>query len=92
MIEITDGEWLVDLSTKKCRNVLNGVVVVFQKRGKFYEGKVEHIPDGLMTEWATGIDGARKIEKAVMEAEEVFMRAFFQSDIEKNGIRDEWLS
>ena len=87
MIEIINGEWIADLGAKKCRNLLNGVVVVFKKRGRFYQGKVEYIPDGLMAEWASGLNGARKIEKAVMEAEVVFMRAFFQNDIEKNGIR-----
>ena len=91
MITITGGEWIADLGAMKCRNYHNGIVVTFEKSGKFYQGKIEHIPIELMTKWANRTDGARKIQNAVMEAEEVFMRAFFESDIEKNGIRNEWM-
>ena len=91
MIEIIDGNWIADLNNKKCRNLVNGVIVAFEKSGKFYRGKVEYIPDELMAEWANGLNGAKKIENAVLEAEEVYMKAFFQTDIEKNGIRKEWM-
>ena len=88
---MNSGEWVADLEGLKCRNVLNGVVVAFQRSGKFFDGKVEYIPDGLMAEWANGPKRAREIEKAVMEAEEVFMTAFFENDINTNGIREEWM-
>ena len=91
MIEIMDGNWIADLQNKKCRNLVNGIIVAFEKNGKFYRGILEYIPETLMFELANELDGKKKIEKAIMEAEEVFMKAFFQTDIEKNGIRKEWM-
>ena len=32
--------------------------------------------------------GEQKIQKAVSEAESILLRAYFKSDIEKNGIRE----
>ena len=91
MITITSGEWIADLGALKCRNMVNGIVVVFKKKGKFYQGKIQHIPDELMVTWAQEKNGATKTQEAVLEAEEVFMHVYFESDIEKHGIRGEWM-
>ena len=89
MITITGGEWIADLGAKACRNINNRIVVKFEKNGKSIIGKISYIPVELFYQWAKLKHGERLMKKAVYEAEEVFLRAYFESDIEKNGIRDE---
>ena len=91
MITITSGEWIADLGALLCRNINNGIVVSFEKQGIGYSGKIQNMPIELMEQWAAIPTGHELIQKAVMDTEEVFMRAYFESDIEKNGIRDNLL-
>jgi len=88
MVTITNGEWIADLGTMTCRNITNNIVVEF---GKDLNGKIKDIPMNLLTKWSADPHGERNIQKAVLEAEEVFLRAYYESDIEKNGIRKEML-
>ena len=91
MITITNGEWIADLGTMTCRNIANNIVVAFEKEGKILRGKLKDVPMELFSKWAMEPKGEMKVQKAVMDAEEVFLRAYFESDIEKNGIREELL-
>ena len=91
MITIADGEWIADLGTMTCRNINNNIVIVFEKSGIGVNGKIKDVPMDLFTKWAADPHGERKIQQVVMEAEEVFLRAYFESDMEKNGIREELL-
>jgi len=34
MIMITNEEWIADLGSMTCRNIINKIVVVFEKSGK----------------------------------------------------------
>jgi len=87
MITIAQGEWIADLGTMVCRNINTRMVVSFERQGKTIAGKIKDMPMELFEQWAMISNGEKLIEKAVMEAEEVFLRAYFESDIEKNGIR-----
>ena len=87
MITIASSEWIADVGAMMCRNVSNKIIVGFEKRGKTLNGKIKDIPMELFARWAGEPGGEMKIQKAVMEAEEVFLRAYFESDIEKNGGR-----
>ena len=87
MITVAQGEWIADLEEMTCRNITNRIVVGFEKTGKTLSGKVNDMPMALFEQWAAEPHGERKIQSAVMEAEEVFLTAYFESDIEKNGIR-----
>ena len=91
MITIASGEWIADLGSMTCRNITNNIVVSFEKEGKVLTGKIKDIPMELFAKWAAEHGGEKKVQKAVMDAEEVFLRAYFESDIEKNGIRKELL-
>ena len=87
MITIADGEWIADLPTMTCRNINNKIVVAFERSGIGVRGKLKDMPMELFAKWAGEPHGERKIQNLVMEAEEVFLRAYIESDIEKNGIR-----
>ena len=91
MITIASGEWIADLGSMTCRNITNNIVVSFEKEGKALRGKIKDIPMELFAKWAEEPQGEKKVQNTVMEAEEVFLRAYFESDIETNGIREELL-
>ena len=86
---ITKEEWIADLVSMTCRNINNKIVVVFEKFGKAINGKIKDIPMDLFAKWAADPHGERNIQKAVMEAEEVFLKAYIESDIEKNGFKED---
>ena len=86
-----DGEWIADLTNMTCRDITNNIVVIFEKAGIGFRGKLKDIPMDLFAKWAAEPHGERRIQSAVMEAEEVFFKAYFESDIEKNVIRSELL-
>ena len=85
MITITSDEWIADVGAMMCRNVSNKIIVGFERSGKTLTGKIKDMPMELMAKWAGEPEGEMKIQKAVMEAEEVFLRAYFESDIEKKA-------
>ena len=91
MDTITDTEWIVDLEAMTCRNSTNEVIVSFIKSGKAILGKIKYIPMELMLQWAMEPQGDKRFKKAVSEAEENFLRAYFEDDIERNGIRKDGL-
>ena len=88
MITITNGEWIADMHTMTCRNIINNIIVVFEKSGETLTGKIRDIPMELFAKWAEEPDGEKHIQKAVMDAEEVFTRAYIESDIEKKVCED----
>ena len=88
MITITDGEWIADLGTMTCRHVQNKIEVSFELNGKVLQGKIKYIPIALMDRWARARYGERMIQQAVFDAQEVFMRAYFERELEGNGIRE----
>jgi hypothetical protein len=83
MITITDGTWIADLGSMTCRNLENRITVTFRRRGKTFEGKLDDMPVELMESWAALPNGEQYIQRAVEEAEEVFLRAWFEGRIER---------
>jgi hypothetical protein len=59
--------------------------VKFEKSGKTLIGKIKDVPMDLFAKWAAEPNGERHIEKVVMEAEEVFLRAYFERALESDG-------
>ena len=84
METITNGEWIADLRAMTCRNITNNIVLEF---GNELNGKIKDIPMCLFKKWSSEPQGERHIQKALMEAEEVFIRAYYEGDIEKNRIK-----
>ena len=81
MITITGEEWIADLGTMTCKNISNNIVIVFIKNGGILEGKLKYIPMELLDYWTETPHGERLIQKAVIDAQEVFLRAYFESNI-----------
>jgi hypothetical protein len=73
MITITNEKWIADLGAMMCRNIENRIVAGFERKGKTLEGTLRDKPVELLESWAALADGERKIQRAVEQAEEVFM-------------------
>jgi hypothetical protein len=83
MISITDGKWIADLGAMTCRNIENRIAVSFKQKGKRIEGKLQDMPVELLEKWAALPDGDRRIRQVVEDAEAVFLRAWFESRIDR---------
>ena len=80
MVHIASGKWVVDLGAMTCRNYNNNTVVGFERQGDVLIGKIKDMPLELMTQWAGEPHGERKVQQAVMDAEDVFLRSYFEND------------
>jgi len=76
-------KWVVDLLNLTCRNIENQVVVAFEKRGPALEGKIKDMPVELLEMWTREANGENHIRRTVIEADEVFFRAYFDSEIDR---------
>ena len=79
MVHIASGEWVADLGAMTCRNYNTNIVVCFERQGNSLIGKIQDMPMDLFAKWAGGPHGERRIQTAVMEAEEVFLRAYSEN-------------
>jgi hypothetical protein len=79
MINITQGEWIADLGAMKCRNYIKNIIVKFESNGNELVGKLDVVPEELLAQWADEYDGEKHVEKTLIDAEEVFLRAYFES-------------
>ena len=66
-----------------CRNIENQMVIVFEKKGPALKAKIREIPVKLLEKWAEDPNGERHIRKAIIEADEVFFREYFNREIER---------
>jgi hypothetical protein len=89
MVKIIDTEWLVDTEAMICRNNNTKIVVKFEKSGNAFIGKIKDMPIELTLRLAKMKDGEMLLQKAVMDAEEIFLQEMF----EKNtvGVKDNLL-
>ena len=81
----TNENWLVDLNNLTCRNKETQIVIAFARKGPMLVGKIKKIPIGLAEKWITDPDRERHIRKVVIEADEVFFRAYFAKEIKNKG-------
>jgi len=80
MLRIVGDEWLVDIEAMLCSNNLTKIVVGFTKIGKAYTGKIKDMPMELTARLSKMKDGDLLLQKAVMDAEEVFLREMFEGN------------
>jgi hypothetical protein len=81
MITIKNGGWVADLEAMTCRNTSSRIVVGFYKTGKTCFGKIKYMSNEIMELWSKLWYGDYLIKNAVMQAEEVFLKDFIESDI-----------
>ena len=79
MAPIAEGEWIADLEAMTCQNHINKIVVSFEKRGESIYGKVKDMPMALLSKWTAEPHGESHIAQAVLEAEEAFLKAYFEN-------------
>ncbi|MDR0473397.1 MAG: hypothetical protein LBH43_06985 [Treponema sp.] len=79
MITAANGEWITDTVNMTCRNTTNNIVVVFEKFESNLVGKIKNIPLELVKKWTAEKRGDRNIRNTVMEAEEIFLKAYSES-------------
>jgi len=84
-----NGEWIVDLGAMTCSNVNNNITVAFEKCGRAFIGKIKDLPVQSFNDWVMAKNGNIYLQKVVLEAEDVFMRAYIENDVEINGIPPE---
>ena len=85
MPSITDGEWIADVGEKTCRNINTKVIVEMNKMDKMYIGKLKYVPFELLSQYVKLKHGEKPLIKAIMEAEEVFLRALAESRVERKN-------
>ncbi|MDR2729805.1 MAG: hypothetical protein LBB81_02785 [Treponema sp.] len=85
MITTANRGWVADLETMTCRNANPRMVVEFHKRGETYIGKIRDIPVEIMNKWAKLWYGDYIIKNVVLEAQEVFLQAYSERDIENKN-------
>ena len=83
MISKTTGKWHVDLANFTCHNTETKMIITFEKKGKSLRGKIKEIPLSLLENWVKDPNCNKLIRKAVIEADEVFFKAYFNNEIEK---------
>jgi len=88
MVTNTNAEWVADVVTMTCKNTTNNIVVLFEKRGKTLTCKIIDIPLELINKWRIEKKGERNIRNTITEAEEIFLRAYYENEKEE-GISKE---
>jgi hypothetical protein len=81
MVTIAGGNWIADMKAMRAWNIEDRIVVCFKKKGEALHGEIRDMPVELLGQWA----GEGHIRRAVEEAEEVFLRAYFERDIEESA-------
>ncbi|MDR0312165.1 MAG: hypothetical protein LBI14_01060 [Treponema sp.] len=91
MISVENGEWIVDLDAMTCRNNCSNIVVVFEKQGESILAKIDYIPLITLRTWELTHEGSTNIRNIIMEAEDIFLKAYFENELETNGLPEDIL-
>jgi len=79
MNNIPKNGWIADLETMTCRNIDTGIVVVFERKRNIFLPRIKDIPVDVFEKWVYMNNEEKEKEKMIKEAEDVFMKAFFES-------------
>jgi hypothetical protein len=81
MEEIEENEgWIVDLEDLTFMNTNTKIVVEMEKNEKAYIGKIKTLPIEIMEKLSRIKDGELIIQKAVIDAEEIFMKTYYNKN------------
>ena len=83
MDKIPKNGWIADFETMTCRNVNTGIVVTFKKKRNIFLPTIKDVPVDIVEKWSKMKDEETEKEKGkiISEAEDVFMKAFIENDI-----------
>jgi hypothetical protein len=77
-------DWIVNLEEKTCHNINTDIVVVFEKTGDAFSGKIKELPDKIFEQWSKMENAGSLLKNIVTEAEDVFSRVFIENDLNAN--------
>jgi hypothetical protein len=80
MINIAHMGWKTDVEAMTCRNEQKKITVSFEKEGEAIRGRISDMPFGLINECVFTRDGLKILQNVVVEAEEVFLAAYFENE------------
>ena len=83
MNRLTSQKWIVDLNELSCFNIENQMLIVFVKKGPTFQGKIKEMPVELQEMSKKTKNGEKYIRNAVIEADAVFFKAYFEREIEE---------
>jgi len=76
MATMVYGNWIADFATLACWNCVTKINVSFEDNGNTMTGKIKDIPVEMMEKLAAEPHAARFIENTIIEAREIFLRAY----------------
>ena len=88
MEKAASGNWIADLKTMKCFNMINKIVIGFRKQGREITGKITYVPLALLKEWGATPYGSKLMQNAVIEAECIFLRAYLKNKMKPDRALD----
>jgi len=78
--------WIADLEELTCRNINSNIIVTFEKKRNIYYPKIKNVPVDFFNKWARMNNKEKEMDKIIFEAEDVFMKAFFENDISSENL------
>ena len=84
MVTKESGEWVANLVTMTCINTTNNIIVVFENLEGSLIGRIKNIPIELVNKWASQKHIEKNINDAVREAEDFFLKVYYESVDEIN--------
>ena len=86
MNQKANKKWIVDLKKMTCRNAENNLVIHFERKGRALSGKIIDLPLDLIHKWADDSNGKSNLKKAIIEADAVFFKEYFNREITEKRI------
>jgi len=83
MLTTVYGEWVIDLVKMTCRNTTNNIVILFKNFNGSFIGEIKNLPMKIVIKWATEGKGNINIKNTVIEAEIIFLKAYFEQKKKK---------
>jgi hypothetical protein len=69
-------DWVINLNDKTCLNINTNIIVGFEKKGDAFSGEIRDLPDNIYDVWARNEDVAGLLKNIVIEARNVFSKAY----------------
>ena len=69
--------WVADPKAMLCRHQESGMSVCFTRNGRQLYAEIASLPHELRRHWEAMQNGHLSLQKTIMEAEEVFIKAYF---------------
>jgi len=90
MIRIAGDKWIADLGRMRCKNYIDDITVDFVHEGKALYGEVSDMPVNIIIAGHLSPDENNFFQRIIDEAEDVFLRAYYERDLEDTEKPCQW--